>query len=679
MTRRSVPPDSSRRPLYGPEDEVAVNAIRALAIDMVQKANSGHPGAPMGLAPLAYVLWKNILRYNPRNPGWHGRDRFVLSAGHACALQYALLHLTGFDLSLDELKHFRQWGSLTPGHPERGHTPGIEITTGPLGQGFSAAVGMAMASRFLAARYNRPGHPVIDHQVYVIASDGDLMEGVASEAASLAGFQRLANLNVFYDDNRITIDGSTDLAFREDVGKRFKAYGWRVMWVDDGNRDLSIIDACARAARGEAAQPTLVIVRTSIGFGSPNRQDTAAAHGSPLGEEEVRLTKKKLGWPEEPAFLLPEDIVSRFRQAITRGEAAEARWAAGMKAYREAFPDLALSLEQALEGELPKGWDSDLPRFTAEDAAIATRAASGKVLNALAAKVPALLGGSADLAPSNNTLIAGEEALSGEQPGGRNVHFGVREHAMGAAMNGMAAHGGVIPYGGTFLVFADYMRPAIRLAAMQKLPVVYVFTHDSIGLGEDGPTHQPIEHLAMLRATPGLAVIRPADANETAAAWREALARAAGPAALVLTRQKLPVLPGTAEQAAEGVSRGGYILADAESVDAIVLASGSEVSLALGAREALAREGVGVRVVSLPCWRWFEAQEAGYRESVLPAAVTRRLAVEAGSPFGWERWTGGAGAILAIDRFGASAPAKINLEKFGFTVERVAARLRALL
>ncbi len=679
MTRRSGPPDPSRPPSYDRQDEIAVNTIRALSIDMVQKANSGHPGAPMGLAPLAYVLWTSTLQFNPRDPEWPGRDRFVLSAGHASALQYALLHLVGFDLSMEELKCFRQWGSLTPGHPERGDTPGVELTTGPLGQGFGSAVGMAMAARFLAARYNRPGHEVINHQVYVIASDGDLMEGVSAEAASLAGFQRLSNLNVFYDDNRITIDGSTDLAFREDVGKRFEAYGWRVLRIEDGNRDRAGIDTAVRTARDEGSRPTLVIVQTSIGFGSPNKQDTAGVHGSPLGEEEIRLTKKNLGWPEKPAFLVPDDVRKRFREAIPRGEAAQAVWVERLEAYRKAFPDLALSFEQALRGELPKGWDADLPRFETGEAAIATRSASGKTLNAIAAKVPIFLGGSADLAPSNNTLIEGEEALSAEHPGGRNIHFGVREHAMGAVLNGMAAHRGVVPYGGTFLIFSDYMRPAIRLAAMQKFPVIYVFTHDSIGLGEDGPTHQPIEHLTMLRATPGLAVIRPADANETVAAWREALARAEGPAALVLTRQKLPVIPGTADHAAEGVSRGGYVIADADSLDAIIIASGSEVSLALGAREKLAREGVGVRVVSLPCWSWFARQEKSYRESVLPGAVTRRLAVEMASPVGWERWTGSGGAILGIERFGASAPAKVNMEKFGFTVENVISRLRDLL
>ncbi|MDP3940468.1 MAG: transketolase [Deltaproteobacteria bacterium] len=679
MTRRSAAPEPSRSPAFSQLDELCVNTLRTLAMDMVQKANSGHPGAPMGLAPLAYVLWTRHLRFDPRDPAWPGRDRFVLSAGHACALHYILLHLTGFDVSMEDLRNFRQWESLTPGHPERDHTPGIEITTGPLGQGISSAVGMAIAARFLAARFNRPGHPVIDHQVYVIASDGDLMEGVASEAASIAGFQRLGNLNVYYDDNHITIDGSTDLAFREDVGKRFEAYGWRVLRVEDGNRDLAALDAAIATARDEHSRPTLVIVRTSIGYGSPGKQDTAAAHGSPLGEDEVRLTKQKLGWPESPAFLVPDDALKRFREAVPRGEVARKSWTAMLESYRKAHPDLAAIFEQALRGELPKGWSSDLPRYEASQGAMATRTASGKALNAIAKKVPVFLGGSADLAPSNNTLIDGEESLSADNPGGRNIHFGVREHAMGAVLNGMAAHGGVVPYGGTFLVFADYMRPSIRLAAMQKLHTIYVFTHDSIGLGEDGPTHQPIEHLAMLRATPGLAVIRPGDANETTAAWREVMERSDAPAALILTRQKLPILDGTADLAEKGVARGAYVLADAVDIDAIVIASGSEVQLAMGAREAVAREGVGVRVVSFPCWEWFARQDAAYREAVLPASVTRRLVVEAASPFGWERWAGSAGSILGIDRFGASAPEQVNLEKFGYTVENVTARLRALL
>jgi transketolase len=673
----------SRRPsgpaAFGQQDELCINTIRALAIDMVQRANSGHPGAPMGLAPLAYLLWTRHLRYNPRDPAWPGRDRFVLSAGHASALQYALLHLTGYDLPLEELRRFRQWESLTPGHPERGETPGVEITTGPLGQGFGGAVGMAMAARHLAARYNRPGHPIIDHQVLVIASDGDLMEGVSAEAASLAGFLRLANLAVFYDDNRITIEGSTDLAFREDVGARFKGYGWRVLTVEDGNRDLAALDVAIRRAQAEKHRPTLVIVKTHIGFGSPNKQDSAAAHGAPLGEEEVRLTKRNLGWPESPDFLIPEEVLKIFREALPRGEAAQGAWGERLEAYRRAHPDRAAELEAALGGDLPAGWDADLPWSPPGSAPVATRSASGKALNAIAARVPALLGGSADLAPSNNTLIDEEENFSPERPGGRILRFGVREHAMAAALNGMAAHGGVLPFGGTFLVFADYMRPSLRLAAMQGLHTIYVFTHDSIGVGEDGPTHQPVEQLASLRAIPNLAVVRPADANEAVAAWREAVARDAGPVALVLTRQKLPVLEGTQALSAAGVARGAYVLADADPIDALVMASGSEVQLAIGARAKLAEEGIGVRVVSFPCWEWFEAQGTATREEILPRAVTRRLVVEAASPFGWERWAGSAGSILGISRFGASAPAAVNFEKFGFTVEHVAARVRALM
>jgi transketolase len=650
MKKRS----SSRRPsgpaAFGQQDDLCINTIRALAMDMVQKANSGHPGAPMGLAPLAYLLWTRHLRHNPRDPAWPGRDRFVLSAGHASALQYALLHLTGYDLSLEELRRFRQWESLTPGHPELGETPGVG-----------------------------PGHPIIDHQILVVASDGDLMEGVSAEAASLAGFLRLANLAVFYDDNRITIEGSTDLTFREDVPARFKGYGWRVLTVEDGNGDLAALDAAIKRARAEKERPTLVIVKTHIGFGSPNKQDSAAAHGAPLGEEEVRLTKRNLGWPESPAFLIPEEALKIFREAVPRGEAAQDAWRKRMAAYRRAHPDLAAALESALQGDLPAAWDADLPRYAPGSPPVATRSASGKALNAIAARVPTLLGGSADLAPSNNTLIEGAENFSAERPGGRILRFGIREHAMAAALNGMAAHGGVRPFGGTFLVFADYMRPSIRLAAMQRLPTLYVFTHDSIGVGEDGPTHQPVEHLATLRAIPDLAVVRPADANEAVAAWRETVARGGGPVALVLTRQKVPVLEGTEMLSAAGVVQGAYVLADADPIDALVMASGSEVQLALGARAKLAQEGIGVRVVSFPCWEWFEAQGTAVREQVLPSAVTRRLAVEAASPFGWERWAGPGGSILGVSRFGVSAPAAENLEKFGFTVEHVAARVRALM
>ncbi len=661
-------------------DALCINTIRALAMDMVQQARSGHPGAPMGLAPLAYILWTRHLRFNPRNPAWPGRDRFVLSAGHACALQYALLHLSGFDLDLDELRRFRQWGSRTPGHPERGHTPGVELTTGPLGQGFGGAVGMAIAETHLAARFNRPGFPVIDHRIYVIASDGDLMEGVSSEAASLAGFLRLSNLTVFYDDNRITIEGSTDLAFREDVERRFAAYGWRVLRVDDGNQDVTAIDSAIKASRAETARPTLVIVRTHIAYGSPHKQDSAEAHGSPLGEEEVRLTKRNLGWPESPPFLIPDEALATFREAVPRGAAEEKAWRDRIDAYRAAHPGLAAALDEALGGVLPAGWDADIPTYGAEGAKpIATRTASGKALNAIARRVPSLLGGSADLAPSNDTLIDGEESFSADHPEGRNMHFGIREHAMGAALNGMAAHGGVIPYGGTFLVFSDYMRPSIRLAAIQGLHVIYVFTHDSIGLGEDGPTHQPVEHLAALRAIPGLTVVRPADANETSAAWREALVRPGGPVALALTRQKLPVLEGTQVRAREGVARGAYVIADANPIDAILMATGSEVSLALEARARLAADGVGARVVSFPCWEWFEAQDADYRESVLPASVTRRVAVEAAVTLGWERWVGASGSVVGLHRFGASAPYETVMEQLGFTVDHVVEVTREVL
>ena len=669
----------SARKDFEKHDTLCVNTIRTLAMDMVQQANSGHPGAPMGLAPLAYLLWTRHLRYDPRDPAWPGRDRFVLSAGHACALQYAMLHLTGYDLPMEALRNFRQWGSRTPGHPERGHTPGVEITTGPLGQGFGGAVGMAMAATRLGALYNRPGHPVMDHHVYAVASDGDLMEGVSAEAASLAGFLRLGNLTVFYDDNRITIEGSTDLAFTENVARRFEAYGWHVLRVEDADTDLSAIDAAIKAARAERARPTLVILRTHIGFGSPGKQGTAEAHGSPLGEEEVRRTKRHLGWPEEPTFVVPDEARATFRAALQRGEAAHDEWSRRMKSYGKAHPDLAASLDRALQGELPAGWDADLPAFDAAEKPLATRTASGKALNALAQKVTTIFGGSADLAPSNDTLILGAPSFCADHPEGRNIHFGVREHAMGAILNGMAAHGGVIPYGGTFLIFSDYMRPSIRLAAMQGFHVVYVFTHDSIALGEDGPTHQPVEQLASLRAIPGLSVVRPADANETVWAWREALARSGGPVALALSRQKIPVIDATRTRAREGVARGAYVVADADRLDAIVIATGSEVGLALKARARLAQEGVGVRVVSFPCWEWFEAQDEAYRESVLPRGVTKRLVVEAASPFGWERWVGSEGSIVGLDRFGASAPGETNMAKLGFTVDHLVARLRAFL
>jgi transketolase len=660
----------------------AINTIRFLSVDAVQKAKSGHPGTPMGLAPLAYLLWTKFLRYNPANPDWPGRDRFVLSCGHASMLLYSLLHLTGFDVTLDDLREFRQWGSRTPGHPEAGHTPGVEVTTGPLGQGLGNAVGMAMASRVMAQRFNRPGHEIVSHRVVALCSDGDLMEGVASEAASLAGFQRLGNLVAFYDDNRITIEGSTDLAFREDTAGRFRAYGWNVLDIADGNTDLAGMTAAIEAAFRERERPSLVIVRTSIGYGSPNKQDTAGAHGAPLGEAEVALAKERLGWPAAPAFLVPDDVLVHFREAQVRGEKAEKEWRMKFAAYAADFPALALEWERRMWGDLPEGWAEGIPAFSTGDDAIATRSASQKVLNAIAAKVPELAGGSADLAPSTETLIRdGGEFLPGAPPGGRNVHFGVREHGMGAVLNGMARHGGVIPYGATFFIFSDYMRPSIRLAALMGCRVVYVLTHDSVGVGEDGPTHQPVEHLASLRAMPNLFVVRPADANETAAAWRIALERTGGPTALVLTRQKLPVLPPGSVFREDGAHRGAYVLEEAGGgrPDVLLIATGSEVSVALAARKLLAAEGVAARVVSMPCWKRFEEQDAAYREAVLPPSVPARVSVEAGSTFGWERYVGGRGASVGIDRFGASAPAGRIFRELGITPEAVRDRAQSVL
>ena len=660
-------------------DQLCINTIRVLAMDAVQQANSGHPGMPMGAAAMAYVLWTRFLRHDPTNPAWPNRDRFVLSAGHGSMLLYALLHLTGYDLSLDDLRRFRQLDSRTPGHPERGVTPGVEVTTGPLGQGFANGVGMAIAERYLAARYNRPGHAVVDHHVYGIVSDGDLMEGIASEAASLAGHLRLGKLVYLYDDNHVTIDGGTDLSFTEDVGRRFGAYGWHVQRVDGD--DLPAVGTALEAARAERDRPSLILARTHIGRGSPNKQDTPAAHGAPLGVEEVKLTKGALGWPVEPPFLVPDQALAHFRLAVERGRALEADWQRRFAAYAAEYPELAAELLAAWKGELPVGWQAALPRFGPEDGAMATRVASGKVLNAIAPLLPNLVGGSADLAGSNDTTLKGAGAFSAESPTGRNLHFGVREHAMGAVLNGIVLHGGLRAYGGTFLVFSDYMRPAIRLAAMTGLPVVYVFTHDSIGLGEDGPTHQPVEHLAALRAIPNLLVIRPADAAEVVAAWRVALESRASPVALVLTRQALPVLDRRELASAEELARGAYVLADAPSglPDVILIATGSEVSVALEARTLLAGRQVAARVVSMPSWELFEAQPREYRDQVLPPAVAARLAVEAGVPQGWDRYVGPSGDVVGMTRFGASAPAKALMERFGFTPANVAARALALL
>ncbi len=669
-------------------DQIAINTIRFLAVDMVQRANSGHPGAPMGQAALAYQLWTRHLRFKPENPEWPNRDRFVLSCGHASGLIYALLHLAGYELSLDDLRNFRQLHSKTPGHPEYGLTPGIETTTGPLGQGISNAVGMAIAERLLAERFNREkssrrganeSFPLFDHRTWVFASDGDLMEGVAAEASSLAGHLALSKLTVFWDDNDITIDGSTELAFSEDVVARYRAYGWHTLEVEDGN-DLEAIEAATRAAKAETARPTLVRVKTHIGYGSPNKQDTASAHGSPLGPDEIALTKGNLGWPLEPDFHIPEQARSAFDDARRRGAEDEGEWNDLLARYRQAHPEPAAELDARLAGELPAGWDELLPRFEPSGGPLATRKASGAVLGAVAGRVTELVGGSADLAPSNNTFLAGEEVFSATTAG-RNFHFGVREHAMGAVCNGMALSKLLRPYGGTFLIFSDYMRPAIRLAALMEIPSIFIFTHDSIFLGEDGPTHQPISQLLSLRSIPGLQVLRPCDANETAEAWRAAIEHRGGPTALILTRQKLPILAETLERASEGFPRGGYVLADPPSgdPDALLLASGSEIAPALEAHRTLLEEGVGTRVVSMPCWSRFDAQDDAYRESVLPAGVGHRLAIEAGVAIGWHKYVGDRGDVLSQEGFGASAPLGDLQQEFGFTPEEVVRRVKALL
>ncbi|MEZ4257247.1 MAG: transketolase [Polyangiales bacterium] len=660
-------------------DELAVDTLRALAMDAVEAANSGHPGAPLGLAPLGWTIFSRLRKHDPSHPEWMDRDRFVLSAGHASMLQYGLLHLAGYDLPLDELKRFRQWGSKTPGHPEYGHTPGVETTTGPLGQGFATSVGMAMAEQHLAARFNRPEHALFDHHTWVIASDGDLMEGVSAEAASLAGHLGLGKLIVFWDDNRITIDGSTEIAFTEDVLKRFEAYGWHTLEVEDGNR-LEALEAAGRAAMKETARPSLVRVRTVIGYPAPKKQGTSSAHGSPLGAAEVAATKQAMGWPNE-AFVVPTEM-DRVRESLRmRGADAYAAWEKALGAYEAAHPALASELKDVLAGRLPKDWESKLPSFPADAKGMATRKASGAVLAALSDAVPNLVGGSADLAGSNNSYQKGK----GDFPvhgGGtipRNVHWGIREHAMASAVNGLALHGGVVPYAATFLVFSDYMRPAIRLAALMNVPARYIFTHDSIGLGEDGPTHQPVEHLAALRAIPGMTVIRPGDANEVAEGWRAMLTQR-GPVALVLTRQDLPTYDRTAYGKAEGLHRGAYVFAEATggAPKAILLATGSELSIAVRARETLEQGGVPTRVVSVPCFEFFAAQDQAYRDSVLQPSVRVRVAIEAGIRMGWERWVGDGGAYVTLDRFGASAPFEVLYKELGITAEAAVARVREL-
>ncbi len=658
-------------------DELCVNTIRTLSIDAIQKANSGHPGAPMGLAAAAYVLWTRILKHNPKNPDWLDRDRFVLSGGHASMLIYSLLYLTGYDLSLEDIKDFRQWESKTPGHPEFGHTPGVETTTGPLGQGFANAVGMAMAERHLAARFNKPGHDIVDHYTYVMCGDGDMMEGVASEAASLAGHLGLGRLICIYDDNKISIEGGTDIAFTEDVALRFKSYNWNVISVEDGN-DLTAIYKALESAKSETQKPTLIVLSTHIAFGSPNKQDTSDAHGAPLGDQEIALTKENLGFPADKTFYVPEKALDEFRKCLTKGDESEAQWEKINNTYKDNHPDLFAQLHDAAAGNLPSGWDNNIPEFSVSDGPIATRAASGKVLNGIAQNLLTLMGGSADLAPSNKTYIDSDKEFQKDNYIGRNIRFGVREHAMGAVMSGMFLHGGIRPYGGTFLVFADYMRGAIRVATIMGLPVIYVFTHDSIAVGEDGPTHQPVEHIASLRAIPGLTVIRPADANETSDAWRMAVKASDGPVALLLSRQKLPVLDrGDVKNSFEN---GAYILSDTDAKpDIILIATGAEVHIALDVKEMLAAKDVAARVVSMPSWELFEKTSQSYKDTVLPPGSTPRLVIEAGVSMGWERYCGENGAIIGVSRFGASAPGGTIFKEFGFTPDNITQKAMELL
>jgi transketolase len=664
--------------MYTPDlENLCVNTIRTLAMDGVQKANSGHPGMPMGMADAAFALWTGFLRHNPRQPQWANRDRFVLSAGHGSMLLYSLLHLTGYDLPLEELMRFRQWESKTPGHPEHGLTPGVETTTGPLGQGFSNGVGLALAERMLAARYNRPGYDVVDHYTYAIVSDGDLMEGISHEAAAIAGHLGLGKIIYLYDDNHISIDGPTALSYSDDVESRFNGYHWHVQKVD--GHDRAAISDAIRIAKEEAQRPSIIICRTHIGFGSPNRQDTAEVHGTPLGADEIKLTKRALGWPEDAQFLVPAEALAVFRRAVDDGAQRERAWNDLFAGYRAHYPDLAAEFERRMAGDLPEGWEANLPIFKAGDKEIATRAASGKVLDAIVPVIPELVGGSADLTPSNNTRAKGAVDIKPGDFGGNYIRFGVREHGMGGILNGLALHGGMIPFGGTFMVFSDYMRGAVRVAAIMQAHVVFIFTHDSIFVGEDGPTHEPVEHLAALRCIPGLVTIRPADANATVEAWRVALTRN-GPTALALSRQNLPILDRAQLAPAGELAKGAYVLADAEKgqPDVILLAAGSEVALALDARKALAAEGIQARVVDMPSWELFEAQPQSYREAVLPPSIVRRVAVEAGVRLGWDRYVGPDGVFIGMQGYGASAPYKTLAEKFGFTAQNVAAAARSL-
>jgi transketolase len=667
------------QPPFDAVDQLCVNTIRTLSIDAVQKANSGHPGLPMGAAPMGYVLWQRHLRHDPQDQHWPDRDRFVLSGGHGVMLHYSLLHLTGHPLSMDELKAFRQWGSRTPGHPESHLTPGIEATTGPLGQGTANAVGMAMAERALAHRYNRPGHTIVDHRTFAIVTDGDMMEGISHEAASLAGHLKLGKLTFLYDSNLISLDGPTSMAFTEDVRRRYEGYGWRVLSVDKGDTDFAALDDALVQATADASRPTFIFVRTTIGYGSPHKAGTSEAHGSPLGPDEVKATKKALGWDPEKSFFVPDEAHARFTQGVERGRVARQAWRERFDAWAKAFPDLAEEWRRAQAGELPEGWDRELPSFKPTEAQ-ATRQAGGKVLNALAQRIPWLLGGDADLSVSTSTALKDMGPFEAAGGSGRNIHFGVREHTMAGIANGMAYHGGIRPFTATFFVFSDYMRPSVRIAALAELPVVHVWTHDSIGLGEDGPTHQPVEHLASLRAMPNLWVVRPCDANETTEAWVMAMRRKNGPTGLVLTRQKLPVLDRTKVAAAAGVHKGAYVLADPPNVapKAILIATGSEVHVALAAQALLANQGVPVRVVSMPCWQAFAGQSDDYREEVLPPEIHARVSIEAGATFGWREWIGEHGVAVGLDRFGASAPGEKVMEELGFSAEKVAAVVRRL-
>jgi transketolase len=667
---------------YGMDiEQLGINTIRTLSMDGVQKANSGHPGTPMALAPLAYVLYTEVMRHNPRDPHWPDRDRFILSAGHASMLLYSSLYLSGYDLSLEELKNFRQWGSKTPGHPEYTHTPGVETTTGPLGQGFGNGVGMGLAARWLAERFNKPDFPIVNHFIYAICSDGDLMEGVSSEAASIAGFLKLGNLVYFYDDNNITIDGHADLAFREDVGKRFEAYGWHVQRITDVN-DVGALRAAIQTAQGVTDQPSLIIVNSVIAYGSPNKHNTSEAHGSPLGKDEVILTKQNLGWPwSEESFYVPDEALQYFRQAVPRGKEAQDEWNDLMKRYEAEFPEAAAEFKLFLSGGLPEGWDEELPNFAPEKGPMATRSSSGQVVNAISKKVYNLLSGAADLYPSTDVYIKEGGDLSGDNFKARNVHYGIREHGMGSVLQGIALHRGLIPFGSTFLIFYDYMRPPLRLAAIMKNPWIMVYTHDSIGLGEDGPTHQPVEMLSGLRAVPNMWTIRPGDANESVYAWKAALTRRDGPTALIMTRQKLPIFDRSKVAPADGLLRGAYILSEAEGgkPDVILIATGSEVALAMDAQPALLEQEIKARVVSMPCWELFEEQDQSYRDEVLPPDVKKRIAIEAASPMGWHKWVGDEGDIIAVETYGASAPAEIIFEKYGFTVDNVVQHALALL